>query len=67
MEEGLSIGAGVAHISWQRGKDERSCRSPFPAHTAPGRCLVALMHSVSNQLHLALLEQFGDWARDPQK
>lgn len=52
MEEGLSVGAGIAHFSWQVGKDERSHRGSFPAHTAPGRCLVALMPSVSNQLHL---------------
>lgn len=50
----------------QVGEDERSHRGSLPAHTAPGRCLVALMHSVSNQLHLALLEQFWDQARDPK-
>lgn len=50
----------------QVGEDERSHRGSLAAHTAPGRCLVALMHSVSNQLHLALLEQFWDQARDPK-
>lgn len=67
MEEGLSIGAGIAQIFWQVGKDERSVRAFFPAHTSPGRCLVALMHTVSNHLHLTPLEQFWDQAREPQR
>lgn len=42
MEEGLVMGAHVAHISWQVGKysrDERSHRASFPEHGTLGRCL----------------------------
>lgn len=53
------MGAGVAQISWQVGKDERSHRAP--AHTSLGSALrtqkVALMCTLSNHHWLPPLDR----------
>ena len=73
VEESLAMGAGVAHISLQVGKDERSHEASFPAHASPGRRLAhpggstdEQRRSLDGSLATAGAE-FLDQTRDPQK